>query len=240
MEIAYMMPEVATFHITDPLTLKVLGSQASSHSLTISAVIEGVQLNLRTLSINLRLHPIIYKQLGDVTIYPDSRTTRQNNTTPVISALIGLPTSLIRLRKLQSLRLWLDHDDPVSWSIMVNERAVIAVLLQPLCDQGSSLKIDIDLPKLHPKWESPDCHFTTDSTPPPFPIHRRYRQRKYGMYDETVKHAPDFPLVAHDAFAIQQHEFPSDDPGGLEMYEEMEREIWKRGGDPVRELLGHF
>jgi hypothetical protein len=50
-----MMPEVATFHIIDPRTLKVLVSLTSSHPLTISTVVEGVLSNLRILHINLRL-----------------------------------------------------------------------------------------------------------------------------------------------------------------------------------------
>jgi hypothetical protein len=44
--------------------------------------------------------------------------------------------------------------------------------------------------------------------------------------------------VAQDVFAMQRPELPSEDPGELEMYEEIEQEIWKRGGEPVRELLG--
>jgi len=231
-----MMPEVATFHINDPLTLRVLGSPASSHPLTISAIVEGVRSNLGTLHIDLRLPLIIYKQLEDVYTSPGSESAQLGINSPVISALVALPTALTRLRNLQSLRLWLDHSDTASWS-MVNERVVIASLLQPLCEQGSSLKIDIDLPKLHPKWETPDRHFTPDSAPPPFPIHRQYRQRIYGIDDQTVKYAADFPSVAHDVFAIQQHEFPSADPGELEMYEEIERDIWNRGGDPALELL---
>jgi hypothetical protein len=237
MEIAYIMPKVATFHIVDTPTLKVLGSQASSHPLIISAVVKGVQSNLRTLHINLRLPLIIYKHLEDVYTSPDSESAQLGINHPVISALIALPTAVTQFRNLQSLRLWLDHSDTASWS-MVNEKAVITSLFQPLCKQGSSLKIDIDLPKLHPKWETPDRHFTPDSAPPPFPIHRRYRQRAYGMHDQTVRHAPDFPKVAHEAFEIQQSEFPSEDPGELETwYEEEEREIWKRGGNPVREFF---
>ncbi|KAF2271291.1 uncharacterized protein EI97DRAFT_505084 [Westerdykella ornata] len=238
MEIAYIMPEVATFHINDPLTLRVLGSQATSHPLTISAVVDGVQSNLRTLHINLRLPLGTYEQLEDVYTSPDFESAPLGITSSVISALMALPTALTQLRNLQNLRLWLDHSDTESWS-MVNERAVITSLFQPLCEQGSNLKIDMDLPKLHPKWETSDRHFTPDSAPPPFPIHRRYRQRIYGMHDQTVKHAPDFPYVAHEAFVIQQHEFPSEDPGEMEMYEAWEREVWKRGGDVELELIGH-
>lgn len=113
---------------------------------------------------------------------------------------------------------------------MVNERAV----LSPLAPLSNNLNLDIsiDLPKLHPKWEKPDRHFTEDSPPLALTIHRRYRQRYHGIESSDasirVEYDPDFPIL---------HELALMKDMTMEEVEEIERTSWKKGEDPYREFL---
>lgn len=58
-----------------------------------------------------------------------------------------MPLTLANLPKLKALRIWLDHTDAQTWSI-VNERAVLAPLLAHL--STTSAEVLIFLPMLHP------------------------------------------------------------------------------------------
>jgi hypothetical protein len=114
---------------------------------------------------------------------------------------------------------------------MVNERAI----LSPLASLSTNPDVDIsiNLPKLHPEWETPDRHFTANSVPLPIDILRRYRQRYHGVQRKDssfrVQHKPDFPVL---------NEFP--DFVGMDMtmkeLEETERGIREGGDDPMQEL----
>jgi hypothetical protein len=112
---------------------------------------------------------------------------------------------------------------------MVNERAVLSPLAS--LSNKPDLIVSVNLPKLHPKWETADRHLTKDSAPLPLPIQRRYRQQYRGVKQANgsfrVQEVLDFPVL--DIFT-EILEIT------MEEVEEMERGMWERGEDPMQEL----
>jgi hypothetical protein len=180
--------------------------------------------NLKELGINLKLPLAAYKEL-------ESAGESTSSTPSFTSAWTALPLAVEHISRLRKLRIWLDHRQPCSWS-MVNERAVLSPLA-PLASPSNNphLDVSINLPKLHPKWETPDRHFTKDSPPLPIAIHRRYRQRYHGVEQKDgslrVQYESDFPVL---------HEFAEFVGMPMEDVEENERIKWEIGEDPLQEL----
>jgi hypothetical protein len=69
-----------------------------------------------------------------------------------------------------------DHDGQESWTV-VNERAIVSFLTPLAILPGPD--ITLDLPKLHPKIETPERHFTDNSLPLHFPTNRILWQRSF-------------------------------------------------------------
>ncbi|KAK6851484.1 hypothetical protein PG995_011609 [Apiospora arundinis] len=81
----------------------------------------------------------------------------------------------------------------------------------------------VDLPKLHPRYETPERHFMPGSSPPPpasVEIHRRQRHFRFGMEEEGL----DGPRIG----IVNSADFPTyyDVCGGLVTEEEPS---WKTG-----------
>lgn len=129
-------------------------------------------------------------------------------------------------KKLREFQLWADHNRDWSWSY-VNERAFLAPL--EILAANSDLNITVNLPKLHPKYESQDRHFTAFGNPPSFIITRRLRQ----FYHAFISSASDKFLVrfAQDFPTIYQHGVDN-----LEEVEQRERKMWENGEDVNAEL----
>ncbi|KAI1119804.1 hypothetical protein F5Y10DRAFT_150740 [Nemania abortiva] len=144
--------------------------------------------------------------------------------------------AVYRLQQLRSLCIWLDHDDPSSWS-SVKERLALRHITNSVAAREQvrrqkdlpHIDILLNLPKLHPETAKPDTHFIQDSLPPPFTIERRIRQRYH--CEETaggnlaVRYKADFPFT---------HELPElfgYPTMTLEGIEEMERGMWEDGFD---------
>jgi hypothetical protein len=191
---------------------------ASGRSCT-SNLLGCVLPNLKELSISLRLSLATYEALENA---GDSGSSKSL----LISAWTELPFALDYLSRLRRLQIWLDHEEPCSWSV-VNERAVLSPLVS--LSSNPELDVSINLPKLHPKWEAPERHFTEDSPQLPIAIHRRYRQRYHGVEDSNanlcVKFESDFPIC---------YEVADLEEWTIEEVEELERESWERGDDDPR------
>ena len=156
-----------------------------------SAFLNYILPNLKKMSIRPKLPLSTYEMLenaGELDSFDSHQVDVSVSTWANIWSFIGY------LGKLKRLRIWPDHTDTDSWSV-VNERAV----LSPLTTLRNNPNLDllIDLPKLHPKWETTNRHFVDSHSP--LTIHRRYRQRYHGIEqsDSTVrgKHVPDFPIT---------------------------------------------
>jgi hypothetical protein len=106
-------------------------------------------------------------------------------------AVSAIGRLLTQSPRLASLRIWLDDSGPQTWSC-INERAVLAPILG-FVSALQEVNVSITLPKLHPKCEDPERHFTT--CPPGVHLHRALRQRWYGHADGEVEHSPDFPFL---------------------------------------------
>ena len=144
------------------------------------------------------------------------------------------PALFSKLQELQSVRLWLDHDQSSSW-VVVDERASLSPLINTISsDQrviSGDLYISANLPFLHPRWETPDRHFTEGNPAPAcLAIERRLRQRYHTDVD-GVKYEEDFPVM------LELFEFSPDfeDMTFEEMVAE-ERTLWQRGVD-VNQLV---
>jgi hypothetical protein len=225
------MADVVAFHINELDTLGVLSPQPRiprPGRLFSTTLFNLVLPNLKELHISLRLPLSAYEALESA-----GNSTVGSPSSPIdyqIATWAGLCPAIERLSKLKILRIWLDHAEPSPWTT-VNERAV----LSPLAALSNipNLNITVDLPKLHPKWETSSRHFTEDSPPSILPIHRRYRQRYHGVESSRgsirVEYRPDFPVL---------YEYAELDGMTMEGIEKTERGIWKRGEDPHEEFLG--
>jgi hypothetical protein len=207
--------DIAVLEITDLVTLGLLVSNASADilasRLTCSTMLLGCLLpNLKEMSINLRLPLTTYKAFDETSPYPEPS---------LLFAWTTLPLVMEMLSKLSMLRIWLNHDDPISWSV-VNERAMLSPLVSLASRQN--LNVSIDFPKRHPRWETPERHSTDNHLSLSIAIHRQYRQRfrvvKGGIDNDCVKYEPDFPIM---------YEFPEWDDVSIEEVEEGERICWE-------------
>ena len=182
------MAPKTTFHSSDLKTLQCL-MEPRYQGPSAFVLAFSIVPRITRLSISLRLPLAFSRDLEAETGAGSSTEIREG------IAWRSLSDGIARLKKLKSLRIWLDHDREDSWT-MAHERALLSHLV-PLSTL-SNLKITLSFPKLHPKFETPDWHFTKASDPPPFSIHRRLRQRYHGVRKNGrvgVRENPDFPIL---------------------------------------------
>ncbi|KAH7083727.1 hypothetical protein FB567DRAFT_529793 [Paraphoma chrysanthemicola] len=214
-DIAEMFADTVVFHINDTEVLEAMNLWTSSEvlatdrSLSVTSNFIGYTLpNVKNLEISLRIAPDNYNALEN----PDEVTM-------FTTAWNRLPETITGMCKLHHLYIWLDHSEPSTWSI-VNER----ILLSPVDRLAtiSNLDIAIALPRLHPKYTTPERHFFGGSAPVGAAIKRRYRQRYHGIRSRSgvleVRYEPDFPVL-HDMGEFWG--FNTDE------LEEMETNEWK-------------
>jgi hypothetical protein len=222
------LAETSVIQINDIDTLKLLSSNlkprnpVTGSSFT-SNFLECAIPNITELSVDLRL-PL-------AAFHTFENGTRSAPYDPsLISGFTELPLIVARTTKLKRLYIWLDHDEPCSWSI-VNERAILSSLES--LSANVELEVSVNLPKLHPKWESPDRHFNEEGPACLLGIHRRFRQRVHTITRDDgslhEKHEPDFPVLYELA--------DWDETSTIEQVEESERRIWKEGDDPRQLFL---
>ncbi|KAH8722874.1 hypothetical protein GQ44DRAFT_774655 [Phaeosphaeriaceae sp. PMI808] len=207
---------------SDPKWIREPGRLLAPNLVDVAGVSE-----IKELHVTLRLPIAAYNEL---TTNNEGYSSSSFLVPSFLSTWSQLPLAIERLRSLQRLRIWLDHDEPCSWSI-VNERAI----LNPLVSLNrNGFDVSINLPKLHPRWETPNRHFTDDSAPFLLPIHRRYRQRYHSILlsDGSLyqQHSPDFPETYEAIEDFEVWGFATK----LEA-EELEKRNWKLGHDPVAE-----
>jgi hypothetical protein len=213
--------ELTDFHMLEILVSRSYPDVLAFGQSCTSNLLGFVLPHLKVLSITLKLPLEVYEELANA-------SESASNKSSLISAWMALPLAFKHLSKLRRLRIWLDHEEPCSWS-MVNERAVIS----PLASLRNNPELDmvINLPKLHPKWQTPDRHFTKHSPPLPIAIHRRYRQRYHGVEQEDgsfrVQHESDFPVLYIFTEILDMT---------MEEVEELERSKWEGGEDVMQEL----
>jgi hypothetical protein len=165
-------------------------------------------------------------------------------------AWFQLGTTLTQLKKLRTLRIWLDHDEPCSWSV-VHERAILSCLNPLYAIEG--LDISISLPKLHPKYEDKDRHFVEGSHIP-FRLIRRLRQSDHAQRTDSqdgfeIITQLDFPvsIELQELTAELSQELTAEVGQGphvtlAEMQEE-ERRQWMSGRDveaETKEMLAEI
>ena len=212
-----------------------------------------MQCRIKKLDISLRLPLAFYRALEDNKI-ADQTSVIASSTTATVARMCRTWTriwpSLCDLQQLQSIHIWLDHDDPSSWSV-IKEKLILnyafAIFQQEMQVRSSrkdfsQLKVLFNLPKLHPAIAKAETHFVQDTSPPPCNIERRYRQRYHCVTSDdgtlSVKHNPDFPIM-HEIADFYANECLGDLSMTLEESEDMERTMWLRGEDveeAIREI----
>lgn len=135
-----------------------------------------------------------------------------------------LPQVISWMPKLRTLHIELDHTEQPTWSI-INERAVLASFTTH--PSSHNIEFLITLPKLHPKWETPERHFTEDSLHGTLSIRRVHRLRHFIVEIEgggvELAYKPDFPTLYNMVGRIEECLT-------MEKFEECEREFWNDGG----------
>ncbi|KAH7086984.1 hypothetical protein FB567DRAFT_56509 [Paraphoma chrysanthemicola] len=224
-EAAERVADTVIIHVNDIDTLGFVIAAALSGEIgpdrsVTSTVRTLIVQNLTSLDIGMRL------SLSTYSAHATSETL--SRTASLHSTFNSMPFAIERMTRLRRLRIWLDHDEPCSWS-MVNERALLSPLA-PLANLPS-LQSSVSLPKLHPKWEAAGRHYTNASAPQPFAVHRRVRQRYHGIKSNDgtlgVEYKPDFPVL---------YEFAETDMT-MEEVERLERRIWEAGDDPIDDIM---
>jgi len=201
--------DLTTFHVTD---LNTIDRIVTPSSLIIPGHLSTALVRIQKLTITLRL---------PLQAYEGHEISLVQNAAANTSSWLKLCPAIARLERLRRLELWIDHDDPSSWSV-VNERAFLSPLDNLVSHPG--LDISVNLPKLHPLYETPDRHFTHKSAQPSYNITRRLRQCYHavqgadGNFHKEEKQ--DFPILWDD-----------DSDEELEEVEQKEREMWENGVD---------
>lgn len=181
---------------------------------------------IRKLNFNLRLPLSAYEMLegtGANLSGPGRPSGTETTACTLESQMLTwmqLHSSIAQLKRIQSLHICLDHDGESSWSL-VNERATL-LHLSPLSDIPD-LAVKVTIPKLHPRFESVDRHFTEDSSPPWFELHRKLRQSYHGRNspsDLSVTYKADFPILLGVANFAKTP---------LDVIERKERWLWRNG-----------
>jgi hypothetical protein len=243
-DVAAAISDHTTCSVHDLATLGVIVSNLNSpvpgaYSPRTSMFLQCLLSHLKYLSISLRLPLAAYEAMESAPV--------SSQPSPV-SAWSDLPRAIARMGKLRRLNIWLDHDEACVWTA-VNERAFLSPLA-PLSN-CPDLDVSINLPNLHPKWETPERHFTEDSDPFPLVIHRRCRQRQHSVKGREggleLEDGVDFPLsygMAAAEYELEEwsrecSDLPSVpyDAGEIELSQlrwyEWEKIEWKEGRDPA-------
>ncbi|KAK0111137.1 hypothetical protein ONS95_001513 [Cadophora gregata] len=255
LDVCDIVSEVSSINITDLHTLESLVSQphgAQNPELFPLTVCKHVGQRIHNLNITLRLPLAFYKDLED-----NQTGTAASSSTSISSMTIKhICNTWTRfwsitagLEQLHCLHVWLDHEDPSSWSV-VKERLALGYLFADLGSQMRArssrksfpqLHIIFNLPKLHPGIAKEETHFLGNTSPPtPVTIERRCRQRFHCLKHEggvlEIKYMPDFPIMHELA------DFWADDSNGelaitFEECEDMEKQMWLRGEDVEQAML---
>jgi hypothetical protein len=196
------------------------------------ATIRRLHERLATPSTNFTSLSLLLKQVTEMRLilklplqlYKSLETSELNlDISRDITAWLLLDSILGALPKLAKVEIWMEHDDPCSWTV-VNERIALAPIAK--LSASSNLKIALSLPKLHPGLEQDDRHFTSETPKPPYLLYRRTRQRYHaklhwkGSFE--VFHKPDFPFLP---------DVPGFEQWPMAEVEEQERRLWKSGED---------
>lgn len=220
-----LIADTTTIHINDINTLEKLTSDFHSRETRSSLITKFLIPRIKELHINLKIPIAAFSAIESAceasVLYPIQS-----------SAWTNFPRLTTHMSRLCKLNIWLDHNEFCSWSV-VNERAALSYLE---AIQRPNINISINLPKLHPKWESAQRHFLRDDVRTPMRIHRRNRQRVHGIVHsdgrmETLW-APDFP-VALELMYFDHGKTEEDRQANIEA---LERDWWKDGLDPVAEM----
>jgi hypothetical protein len=208
---------LAAVHITDLNTLDHVLLEATKAP-SLPRNLANNLLLVQNLSIVMRLPLAACEALET----PEDQHSSASSTTTT-TAWLKLFPAITKPERLRRLHIWLDHDSPLSWSV-VSERAILSPLSALTNIPG--LKISVNLPKLHPLHETPNRHFTRECPTPPFDIERRLRQRYHAVESSRGQfgarwHA-DFPYLLYDS----DYEDMSENE-----IEEIERTMWKNGTD---------
>ncbi|KAF2113277.1 hypothetical protein BDV96DRAFT_578647 [Lophiotrema nucula] len=179
--------------------------------------------------ITLRLPLLTLKQLEEVAKYSPAVPSPTH-----LAVWPHLGSAITKLQNLKRLRIWLDHTEKSSWSL-INERALLSLFLPP--SRITGLDISVSLPRLNPRYESSEKHFTDDTLPPPFTVQRRQRQLYFAERSVEgqihVSRSPDFPSAVLSEVA-EFWELPK------ELVMQREREAWRRGIDLEAEMAAVF
>ncbi|ORY02758.1 hypothetical protein BCR34DRAFT_635853 [Clohesyomyces aquaticus] len=182
-EIAGTVPR----HINDLDTLGILDSHWYSSSIHLHHVFPSLQ----ELNISLRLPLETYVAIENA---GNSTGSELSSTRYPISAWMELCFVIKRLSTLRRLDIWLNHNEPCSWT-MIKERAALSPVMTLPANQN--LDINIDLSLLHPKQQTPERHSTERSLSLPLNLRRRHRQRYHAVEvaDGRISEesSPDFP-----------------------------------------------
>jgi hypothetical protein len=228
-----MVARIGTLHITDLDTMRSLqDSSPEKNPFSLVPLFTGVS----RLNITHRL-PLPFCRALEESYCSQNTDLRLSKD---IQAWGNLGTTLSQLKSLRNLRIWIDYDGPEPWSV-VHERALLSCLTPLYTDE--ELNITISLPKLHPKYENEERHFTK-GTHIPFHIIRRLRQSTHTYTYETggigITERSDFPFLLvleeleaemagkREEWGFSAPEYPSKSMAEIE---EEERQQWRNGRD---------
>ncbi|KAB5584815.1 hypothetical protein GE09DRAFT_4862 [Coniochaeta sp. 2T2.1] len=243
------------FHVTELDTLVHLAENASVAHRPVSpyAALSADARSIKNLAITLRL-PLSFflaleEYLGDATSFNAGAQRQHYPVAEGDCSLVGTwmgvwPALAAGLLSLQTLRVSVDHDDKQSWSL-VHERALLSQITSCISPaKCPSLKeVAIELPKLHPKYESRLRHFTKGSPQPPAFARLGRQFRPCLFFEETnaqgtidVVYQADFPTLVE---VVEMHldrgtRAPLEE---FEQWEKAERTMFENGEDPL-DIIG--
>jgi hypothetical protein len=144
-DVAEAIADTVAIEINDCDTLGSLvwtsGPEVLISGQSCTSILFGCVLpNLKELGISLKPPLAAYEEFE----YADDSVSSKS---PFTSAWKALPPAIEHMSRLRKLRIWLDHEEPCSWS-MVNERAALSPLAS--ISNNPNLSVSINLPNCIP------------------------------------------------------------------------------------------
>jgi hypothetical protein len=165
-DVAEAIADTVAIEINDCDTLGSLVSNSGPEALisgqSCTSILFGCVLpNLKELGISLKPPLAAYEEFE----YADDSVSSKS---PFTSAWKALPPAIEHMSRLRKLRIWLDHEEPCSWS-MVNERAALSPLAS--ISNNPNLSVSINLPNCIPMGNNKSTFYkrrcTATTTHPP-------------------------------------------------------------------------
>jgi hypothetical protein len=220
-----LLAEKSILHITDLATLEeLLGgvSEPTPGNQLASSMPRGSFARVRRLRLAFRLPLAVYKMI-ELQVNLGKRIGDCLDHKPPAAIWMDIWPAVSKLKRLQSLEVYLDHDSEGSWTL-VNETSILCPLLSNVENSRFSTTISVPTLPLHEKGDA--AEFISIDSLSTISVQRFVRQR---FFTERRRDGTFGIVYEDDANNMFHHPSPSADE--LARTAEMTMHLWLHGID---------